>query len=86
MGCGACHVNAAGKIAPSLAGLFGAPVSLEGGETIFADEAYIRESILFPQRKVVIGYDPVMPPYERRIDDEQLAALVEYIKSLGEEG
>jgi cytochrome c oxidase subunit 2 len=86
MGCGACHVEAAGMIAPPLAGLFGAPVSLEGGETILADEAYIRESILFPQQKVVIGYDPLMPPYEGRIGDEQLAALVEYIKSLVEEG
>jgi cytochrome c oxidase subunit 2 len=86
MGCGACHVEAAGMIAPPLAGLFGAPVSLEGGETILADDAYIRESVLFPQRRVVIRYDPVMPPYERRIGDEQLAGLVEYIKSLGEEG
>ena len=85
-GCGACHVEAAGKIAPSLAGLFGAPVSLEGGETILADEAYIREAILLPQQKVVMGYDPVMPTYDGRIGEEQLAALVEYITSLGEDG
>jgi len=86
MGCSAWHVEAAGKIAPPLAGLFGARVSRIGGETILADEAYIREAILLPQQKVVMGYDPVMPTYDGRIGEEQLAALVEYITSLGEDG
>jgi cytochrome c oxidase subunit 2 len=84
LGCIHCHVEGAGKIAPSLVGQFGKTVSLEGGETVTADENYIRESILSPQKKIVAGYKPVMPAYEGKITEEQLTSLVDYIESLGD--
>ena len=81
--CQGCHVAAAGQVAPSLDGVFGESVPLENGETVIADEDYIRESILSPQEKIVAGYEPIMPSYEGRLSEEELEALVEYVKSLG---
>jgi len=46
------------------------------------DENYLRESILDPGAKVVAGYKPVMPTFQGIISEEQLAALVAYVKSL----
>lgn len=83
LGCSSCHAPDSGVRAPMLSGLFGQPVPLESGETVIADETYIRESILFPNEKVVAGYEPIMPSYEGRISEEQLLQLVSYIRSLG---
>jgi len=82
-GCDGCHVTGVGTIAPSLDGLFGKQETLQDGQTVIADESYIRESILLPQEKIVAGYQPVMPTYEGQISEEQLVQLVEYIKGLG---
>ena len=49
-----------------------------------ADENYIRESILEPAAKIVNGFKPVMPTFQGQISDEQLNALVAYVKSLGQ--
>lgn len=81
--CSGCHVAAAGQVAPSLNGLFGESVALESGKTAVAHEEYIRESILSPQAKIVAGYEPIMPSYEGRLSEEELEALVDYVKSLG---
>ena len=83
LGCSSCHAADSNVEAPSLEGLFGQPVVLEDGSTVTADETYIRESILFPMRKIVAGYEPIMPSYEERISEGQLLELVSYIKSLG---
>jgi cytochrome c oxidase subunit 2 len=83
LGCSSCHSATSDALAPQLAGLFGAQVPLEGGGTVVADENYLRESILFPMRQVVAGYEPIMPTYEGRISEEQLVELVAYLKSLG---
>ena len=38
--------------------------SSQGGATVVADEAYIRESIVNPQAKVVAGFQPIMPTFQ----------------------
>jgi cytochrome c oxidase subunit 2 len=82
LGCSSCHAADANVRAPSLEGIFGQPVPLEDGSSVIADETYIRESIVFPMRKIVEGYEPIMPSYEGRISENQLLELVAYIKSL----
>jgi cytochrome c oxidase subunit 2 len=82
LGCSGCHQPDSSERAPSLVGIFGQPVPLKSGDTVIADENYLRESILFPMEKVVAGYEPIMPTYEGRVSEEQLLALVAYIKSL----
>jgi len=82
LGCATCHRNDTQGRGPSLQGVFGRPVTLEDGRTINADENYIRESILDPGAKVVRGFKPVMPTFQGLVSEEQLNALVAYIKSL----
>ena len=55
---------------------------------ITADENYVRESILDPGAKVVKGFKPVMPTFQGLVSEEQLNALIAYVKSLnpGESG
>lgn len=84
LGCATCH-QPAGGIGPSLTGVAGEPVEMESGETVIADEEYLRESIINPHAKIVAGYNPVMPTYEGQLNEEQLQQLVAYLKSLGSE-
>ena len=81
MGCSGCHGGSQVVRAPSLAGLYGKPVPLEGGGFVRADEAYLRDSILLPQKHVVAGYAPVMPSYEGVASEEDVIRLVAYLKS-----
>jgi cytochrome c oxidase subunit 2 len=82
-GCTQCHsVDGSPGIGPTLLGKFGAQEEMASGETIVADENYLRESILRPQAKIVAGYDAVMPTYEGRLDEDEIRVLIEYIKSL----
>ena len=55
---------------------------LQSGESIVADEAYIRESILNPAAKITAGFQPIMPTFQGLVTEEQLLELIEYIKSL----
>jgi cytochrome c oxidase subunit 2 len=57
-------------------------VALEDGSTVTADESYLRESILTSQAKTVKGYEHVMPTFQGLINEDGVAALIEYIKSM----
>jgi len=84
-GCNACHMNTAvGDQYPDLRGLYGSQVKLKDGATVVADEAYLRESITNPNKQLVAGYPPTMPPYGY-LKEEQLNQLIAYIKSLKDE-
>jgi cytochrome c oxidase subunit 2 len=80
--CGNCHAAPANPRCPPLDGLFDSQVRLAGGETVVADELYLRESILEPQAKVVAGYQPMMPTYKDQIDEAGVFDLIAFIKSL----
>jgi cytochrome c oxidase subunit 2 len=82
LGCVTCHRSDTQGRGPNLVGVFGKPVLLEDGRTVIADENYIRESILEPSAKIVQGFKPVMPTFQGQVSDEQLNALVAYVKSL----
>jgi cytochrome c oxidase subunit II len=83
LGCATCHRSDTQGRGPNLLGVFGKPVQLEDGRMITADENYLRESILDPGAKVVKGFKPVMPTFQGLVSEEQLNALVAYVKSLG---
>ena len=81
--CLACHsVDGSQMVGPTWQGLYLQEVTLEDGSTVIADEAYIRESIVDPMAKIVEGYPPSMPPFGSTLSDEQIADIIEYIKSL----
>jgi cytochrome c oxidase subunit II len=81
-GCSTCHRSDVQGRGPALVGLFGKPVQLQDGRTVTADEDYIRESIVNSQAKIVSGFQPIMPVFQSQISEEQLNALVAYVKSL----
>jgi len=82
-GCDTCHRDSPAR-GPTLLGLYNKPVLLEDGRTVIADDNYVRESILNPTAKIVSGFKPVMPTFQGLVSDEQLNALVAYIKSLAQ--
>ena len=82
LACNTCHRPDAQGRGPVLDGLFGKTVTLQNGETITADEAYIRESILTPSAKITAGFQPIMPTFQGLVTEDQLLQLVEYVKSL----
>ena len=82
LACNTCHLSDGRGRGPSLARKFGASERIAGGGTVAVDEAYVRESILMPQAKVVDGYQPLMPTFQGLVSEENVMALVEYVKSL----
>jgi len=80
--CNTCHRPDSRGRGPVLQNLFGHPVQLHDGTVVTADESYIRESILQPAAKVTAGFQPVMPAFQGLVSEEQLLALIEYVKSL----
>src|SRR6201996_7950917 len=68
-GCSGCHAKASKVHAPKLAGLYGGIVHLSDGRQIKADEGYIRDSILQPNRDIVAGFEAIMPSYAGLLDD-----------------
>ncbi|HUK41834.1 MAG TPA: cytochrome c oxidase subunit II [Candidatus Acidoferrales bacterium] len=86
LACNTCHLESGTGRGPSLVGLFGKKVQLQRGQTITADENYIRESILEPQAKIVAGYSPIMPTFKGLVSEDGIMQIVAYIKSLTHEG
>ncbi len=87
MGCNACHtLDGTPGAGPTMKGLYGSQVRLVDGRTVTADEAYLRESILDPDAKVVEGFSAgVMAAAVSRQQvekDGNLDALVAYIKTI----
>jgi cytochrome c oxidase subunit 2 len=79
LACITCHGTGKG---PSLNSIYGKPVKLSDGRTVVADDAYLRESVLYPSAKIVEGYRPIMPTFKGQVTEEQLLQLIAYIKSL----
>ena len=89
-GCSGCHqagrIGGGGTVrAPSLNGVYGSPVPLADGSTVFADDQYLRDSILMPAKQLVASYPPVMPSFAGQLGEEDLIKLIAFIKSLAAE-
>ena len=82
LACNTCHRPDSRGRGPVLQNVFGHPVQLADGTIVTADENYLRESILTPASKLTAGYQPVMPAFQGLVSEEQLLALIEYVKSL----
>lgn len=85
-GCSGCHSPSATVQAPKLAGLYGSPVPLRDGSIVTADDQYLRDSILLPQKQIAAGYPPIMPTFQNVLSEEEVLKLVAYLKSLGQKG
>jgi cytochrome c oxidase subunit 2 len=84
LACATCHLPAGQGRGPVLAGIYGKQIELQGGGTVMADDAYLRESIVNPQAKVVAGFQPIMPTFQGLVTEEQLLQLIAYVRSLSQ--
>jgi len=85
-GCSGCHDPQSTVGAPPLEGLIGRTVHLQDGRSLVADATYLRDSILVPARDVVAGFAPVMPSFAGLLDEEDIAALVAWMRVPAGEG
>jgi cytochrome c oxidase subunit II len=81
--CATCHLADGSGPAPSLNGVYGHAVKLTNGQTVTADDAYIRESIVLPAAKIAEHFQPIMPSFQGQLTEEQIQNLIAYIRSLG---
>jgi mono/diheme cytochrome c family protein len=79
--CIACHsLDGTRLVGPTFKSLYGRRGKLADGSDYVADDAYIKESILEPMKKVVADYPPAMPP--QMLADDEIAAIIAFMKSL----
>lgn len=82
-GCSTCHtIDGSPKVGPSWKGIWGKMESMTTGGPVKVDENYLRESMMDPQAKIVMGFSPAMPTYQGKLSDRDIDGLIEFIKSL----
>jgi len=81
LGCDGCHADG-NPNGPSLRGIYDRPVQLADGRSVLANDDYLRESILDPERKLVKGWGADMTSFRGRVDEQGILNLISYIKSL----
>ncbi len=82
--CGTCHSTDGSRlVGPTWKNLYGNERALENGETVVADEEYLRESIVEPSAKIAKGFPPSMVSYAH-LSDSEINSLIAYLKSLSE--
>lgn len=91
LGCIACHsLDGSRLVGPTYKGLWGKEETvITNGEerNIVVDEEYIIRSIYEPNADVVEGFNPgLMQSYENQITEEEMDKIIEYFKSLSQEG
>jgi cytochrome c oxidase subunit 2 len=85
LGCSGCHENGTAQ-APSLTGVAGHPVALSNSTTVVADDQYLRDSILLPQKQIVAGYQPAMPSFAGYLSENDMGDLIAYLHALAGTG
>ena len=84
LGCQGCHsLDGSPSSGPTFKGLFGSKVKLTNGQTVTADEAYLLESIVDPDKQIVAGFQPgVMSGVIKKgqVSDADAKMLVDFIK------
>jgi cytochrome c oxidase subunit 2 len=85
-GCIGCHsTDGSAKVGPTMKGVFGRTVTVVAAGTerqVVADEAYLRKSLLEPAAEIVKGYPPIMPAQKGQLTDEEIGALIDYLRTL----
>jgi cytochrome c oxidase subunit 2 len=88
-GCADCHRYSGNGPGPNLQSLYGTRVTLDTGGQRTVDEAYLRECIMNEGRPledgnaVVNGFKVIMPNYTGQLNEDNLLAIISYIKAMG---
>jgi cytochrome c oxidase subunit II len=83
MRCTSCHtIDGSPLIGPSFKGIWGQTHTFTNAQPTAVDENYVRESILEPAAKIREGYQPTMPTFKGILSDQQITAIIEFLKTL----
>jgi cytochrome c oxidase subunit 2 len=78
-----CHtVDGTRHIGPTWTDLYMRDERLANGKRVVADESYLTRSMMDPGGELVAGFPNVMPTYQGKLTPPEVAAIVEFIKSL----
>ncbi|APS00822.1 cytochrome c oxidase subunit II [Pajaroellobacter abortibovis] len=81
--CKQCHsLDGSEAAGPTWKNIWNRHEVLNNGEQVVVEENYVRESILKPQAKIVKGFGPVMPTYQGILQDQEIDAIIEFMKTL----
>jgi cytochrome c oxidase subunit II len=82
-GCNSCHtLDGTKSKGPSWKGIWGKMETLNNDQKVLVDEAYVRESMMYPQAKIVKGFEPIMPSFQGLLKENQIKGLIAFIQSL----
>jgi cytochrome c oxidase subunit 2 len=82
-GCLQCHsIDGTKRTGPTWRDLYGRFEMLSDKSRVFVDGAYVTESMMQPNAKIVDGFAPVMPSFQGKIEPGETAAIIEFMKSL----
>ena len=81
-GCNACHsLDGAPSVGPTFLKLYGKEGKTTDGATYTADHEYLQESILYSNKRITEGYQPVMPAFDGQLNDDNIGDLIAFIKA-----
>jgi mono/diheme cytochrome c family protein len=82
-GCQGCHsLDGSPSAGPTWSGLWMSEITLADGSTVIADEEYITTAILEPGAQIHDGFANIMPSYQGQLDETQIQAVIEFIKTV----
>lgn len=84
--CAGCHGSGGSDATlrgPSLVGIYGKMRQLVGNRKVEADDAYLRNAILYPEEYTLAGWPQGMPSYKGVLSESDILAINSYIKTLG---
>ncbi len=82
-GCIQCHTDSGERtMGPSFLGLYGSIIKYDDGSGAVVDEANVRESLKEPGKRIMDGFSPAMPSFDRVLSEDEILSVIAYLKSL----
>lgn len=81
--CANCHHFDNQGRCPNLRNLYGTKVQIDTGDWLTVDDTYIRNKLMNPREQVPNGFAPIMPTFQGQLSEEQIIALIAFIRSIG---
>jgi len=83
--CAACHsLDGSKKVGPTFKNLACSEREWEGGTKGMADDAFLMESILNPNKKIAKGYPPAMPAMGGTLSKTEVESAIMFLKANSE--
>jgi cytochrome c oxidase subunit II len=89
-GCNSCHsIDGSGNVGPSWKDIYGRETGFTDGTRMSKEQRmgvdfanYVRESVYEPGKKVVAGFPNQMQTYQGKVNEQELEAIIAYMKSI----